>query len=250
MENPRQPLTKKKKKKVVLEADGDISKELGNVGISSKFTECFMMKGAGGVKFWGSLGGLATMISGITGAMNIFNWSQLAVELELVFFGLLIVILELETTCCPNSGQKFLEENMKGFTRLWGRAFLYFVVATMLFVQYEWMEAFIGSYLVFMGLTYLLVAKFTADKMHELKTNLGVNEVDTTRLHAQFDALDKDHSGTITESELYELGKRLGLNFNTQEMSLLMSILDKNGDGDVSYKEFHQWFTSKVYYCV
>jgi len=59
-----------------------------------------------------------------------------------------------------------------------------------------------------------------------------------TRAELAFHALDKDHSGYVTEKELKKLSKKL----STNELKSLMTKLDSDGDGRLSFEEFRVLF--------
>jgi len=59
-----------------------------------------------------------------------------------------------------------------------------------------------------------------------------------TRAELAFHALDKDGSGYVTEKELKKLSKKL----STNELKSLMTKLDSDGDGRLSFEEFRVLF--------
>jgi len=59
-----------------------------------------------------------------------------------------------------------------------------------------------------------------------------------TRAELAFHALDKDGSGYVTEKELKKLSKKL----STHELKSLMTKLDSDGDGRLSFEEFRVLF--------
>jgi len=62
------------------------------------------------------------------------------------------------------------------------------------------------------------------------------NYLKKERLFEAFCALDKDNSGNITKRELMEILK--GEKNQEKEIESYIKAADKNGDGEINYKEF------------
>lgn len=58
--------------------------------------------------------------------------------------------------------------------------------------------------------------------------------------HGMFRLFDDDNSGEIQRSEMGAALVRFGLQMSEDELNLLMCELDPNGDGNISYHEFHE----------
>jgi len=56
-----------------------------------------------------------------------------------------------------------------------------------------------------------------------------------------FDELDKDRSGTLTMNELKNLVNGKAFRASSESLSHLMSEIDVNRDGVISFDEFLQW---------
>ena len=83
---------------------------------------------------------------------------------------------------------------------------------------------------------------------HELSTGLAVLSSGSRedRLRVIFDMFDRDNSGFINFQELTHLVRLIGGhrgNFGAaeQQAEQLMRALDKNRDGNLSYRELEQW---------
>jgi hypothetical protein len=59
------------------------------------------------------------------------------------------------------------------------------------------------------------------------------------QVHAWFDELDTDHSGSLEGPEITELHKRMG-------HTLDLSALDPDGDGEVTRQEFNDWYHGQL----
>jgi len=59
-----------------------------------------------------------------------------------------------------------------------------------------------------------------------------------------FDKYDKDHSGTISTSDLKYLCEDMGHLFSDTELEVAIKLLDTSGDGQLSYDEFKKWWGS------
>lgn len=53
-----------------------------------------------------------------------------------------------------------------------------------------------------------------------------------------FDDFDADHSGFIERKEIENVCKALGVDASKEQISLLITESDTNGDGKISYEEF------------
>lgn len=61
-----------------------------------------------------------------------------------------------------------------------------------------------------------------------------------------FDKYDKDHSGHISASEFSSMVEELGYKLSKEELQLALLKLDHNGDKQISYDEFRDfWATDK-----
>jgi len=60
-----------------------------------------------------------------------------------------------------------------------------------------------------------------------------------------FKAFDKDGNGFISPEELKEAMGNMGIPLNEEDVALMMSEADVNGDGQISYQEFITTMASK-----
>ena len=61
-----------------------------------------------------------------------------------------------------------------------------------------------------------------------------------------FDLFDNDGGGDISTGELADLMESLGSPQDADQLSVMISVLDSNGDGDISKEEFIQWYSDQV----
>jgi len=61
-----------------------------------------------------------------------------------------------------------------------------------------------------------------------------------------FDLFDDDHSGEISCGELKDLMESLGSAQDETQLSVMISLLDNNGDGTISKSEFIQWYSEQL----
>ncbi len=61
-----------------------------------------------------------------------------------------------------------------------------------------------------------------------------------------FDLFDDDGSGAISTDELQSLMESLGSPQDADQLSVMISLLDENGDGDISKEEFIQWYSDQL----
>mmetsp|Transcript_135561 Transcript_135561/g.201588 ORF Transcript_135561/g.201588 Transcript_135561/m.201588 type:complete len:231 (-) Transcript_135561:140-832(-) len=58
------------------------------------------------------------------------------------------------------------------------------------------------------------------------------------KMKADFDAIDKDGSGYVEESELRQMANELAYRISAEELDALVSDMDENKDGKISVEEF------------
>ena len=68
----------------------------------------------------------------------------------------------------------------------------------------------------------------------------------TKDISKTFDLFDDDGSGAITHAELADLMRSLGAPCDAQQLAVMISLLDANGDGDISKEEFIQWYSEQL----
>ncbi|XP_009595960.1 calcium-binding allergen Ole e 8-like [Nicotiana tomentosiformis] len=59
-------------------------------------------------------------------------------------------------------------------------------------------------------------------------------------LKEAFDLYDQDHNGLISAAELHQILNRLGQNCTVQDCTRMITSVDADGDGNVSFEEFKQ----------
>ena len=61
-----------------------------------------------------------------------------------------------------------------------------------------------------------------------------------------FNLVDKDRGGSITKVELSELMDTLGIDATPEEIDLMISEIDQDGNGDIDFEEFVLVMSRKV----
>ncbi|MDP2437131.1 MAG: EF-hand domain-containing protein [archaeon] len=60
-----------------------------------------------------------------------------------------------------------------------------------------------------------------------------------------FDKYDTDKSGKISPAEFKEMVYELGYHLSDVEFDLAIKLLDKDGDKEISYSEFAEWWRTE-----
>jgi Ca2+-binding EF-hand superfamily protein len=68
----------------------------------------------------------------------------------------------------------------------------------------------------------------------------------TSDISKTFDLFDNDHSGAISTAELSDLMRSLGSPCDGTQLDVMVGLLDKDGDGDISKEEFIQWYSEQL----
>mmetsp|Transcript_924 Transcript_924/g.1194 ORF Transcript_924/g.1194 Transcript_924/m.1194 type:complete len:128 (+) Transcript_924:2-385(+) len=63
-------------------------------------------------------------------------------------------------------------------------------------------------------------------------------------LREAFDVFDTDKNGSISRSELKGLMVKLGQNLSDAELDAMMTMVDSDGDGEISFEEFKEMMES------
>jgi hypothetical protein len=71
------------------------------------------------------------------------------------------------------------------------------------------------------------------------------DEQDTSDIRMAFDAIDSDHSGSISADELTALCALLGHALTEAETLVMLKKLDIDGDGTVTVEEFAEWWNAQ-----
>merc|ERR1719473_2684751 len=74
----------------------------------------------------------------------------------------------------------------------------------------------------------------------------GLTEADIQEFQEIFNLVDTDRSGRITTDELGSLMETLGISTTQQELKLMVSEVDDNGNGEIDFDEFVQVMSRKV----
>lgn len=82
---------------------------------------------------------------------------------------------------------------------------------------------------------------FTDKMLGEWAGALGDDEGGVS-IRAAFDKYDRDRSGDIDSAELRNVLEDLGVDASDERLNEAFELLDKNGDGIISYEEFGKWW--------
>lgn len=83
-----------------------------------------------------------------------------------------------------------------------------------------------------------------ADIQHLLaqQGELSFNAIEEIEVGHSFDCFDVDNSGSITKEEFRDILTRLGAAMDDEHFDRLMTVLDRDGDGEVNKEEFIKWY--------
>merc|ERR1712118_326043 len=75
---------------------------------------------------------------------------------------------------------------------------------------------------------------------------LNMSEEDIQEFREIFNLVDTDRGGSISTAELGSLMETLGIRTTQEELKLMVSEIDQNGNGEVDFDEFVQVMSRKV----
>ena len=68
--------------------------------------------------------------------------------------------------------------------------------------------------------------------------------MDTPKLSARFERVDRDGNGKIDVSEFGQMLDELGLGYSDAQVRAAFESVDVNGSGLVDYDEFSRWWSN------
>ncbi len=75
---------------------------------------------------------------------------------------------------------------------------------------------------------------------------LHLSEQDLQEFREVFNLVDTDRGGSISSEELGRLMETLGIKTSKEELELMISEIDENGNGDIDFDEFVMVMSRKV----
>ena len=70
---------------------------------------------------------------------------------------------------------------------------------------------------------------------------MSANSMSASSGKAIFDRFDVDGTGHIDVNELQAMSEAMGRTLTAEESAAALKLLDKKGDGVISYEEFMEW---------
>jgi len=119
---------------------------------------------------------------------------------------------------------------------VWGRGCLYFVAGTLQLAQHSLVDVVSGGFMCFVGVTYIIVGRKTAQKLAELR-----NTSEET-LKSKFAQADLERSGTLTQTQFQNMTRSLGVEMNLRETESAFLQLGKDANEELTYEECQNWW--------
>lgn len=194
-------------------------------------------------KLLGMFGGLAMMgVGGLTfmGDFFLFNYFGAILDVYIILFGLLTVVLEYKDSILPKSWVEQIKVEARFVYKPYGRAVLYMFFGVLLVSQEKFLYTCIGLYLIVIG---GLVAYYAGQASAALES-FKDKKLSSWQLEREYNRADKNKNG-LSASELAKIVCSHGSSLGINEMESAIALLDKDGNGKISYKEFHDWYTKR-----
>lgn len=71
------------------------------------------------------------------------------------------------------------------------------------------------------------------------------HEKDSSQIMEIFKKHDADGNGKLSQAELVLVADELGTHLSKNELSTIYALLDQDKSGDITYKEFENWWLGK-----
>jgi len=186
------------------------------------------------LSFVGSLGTAVILILGLLRALrNVFQFVQ---DIFTIMFCLALALVEISWL---SWAPRFLVLNFRlklfkkfnFLTRAWCKGMLIIYIGSIMLAKWERFDILSGVYMLVIGVLFIIYGFFAERKMKRLKGQA-----------VSFASVDKNNDGKIDMQELQAAASTAGMPMSNSELYLAFALLDTDGDGVVSVKEFQQYF--------
>lgn len=195
-------------------------------------------------KLLGMFGGLAMVgVGGLTfmGDFFLFNYFGAILDVYIILFGILTVCLEYKEAILPKTWIEQIKIEARFVYKPYGRAVLYIFFGVLLISQSKFLYTCIGLYLLAIGGLVMYYAGQAAAALEKFKDQ----KLSSWTLKGLYEKADRNKNG-LSPKELAEVVcKYPGCTLGVNEMESAIALLDKNGDGKVSYEEFSKWYNKR-----
>ena len=191
-------------------------------------------------KYLGFLAGCMIMAVSALGALSaLFGLGIISLLLYVYVFcaGAILACLEFKDALIPVKYKEMIRREALFLYRPYGRAAFYMGVGLIMINMGGFLTLLVGLYTTAVG-AYIYYGSTQALKsLNDMKKDQA-----PTDLKAMFDRADKNHDGVLDTSELAVVCAELGTTLSKNELESALFMLDKNGDGKISFEEFQAWW--------
>lgn len=192
------------------------------------------------IRLFAMFGGLAMVVSsvlGFVGRVLTFHWLNAVISVYTFILGIIMVMLEGKRI--PFSGR--LESGLYKYALflkfVWGRGIVYFIGGTLEISSGGILELFVGSFVCFVGLAFVVVGRRSAKKLALLKTS----QFSESTLRAEF-ASAANSGDYVSMSQFKTLVENLNIDFNRRELEAAFMQVEKADRDRLTYIEFKNWW--------
>lgn len=183
--------------------------------------------------FIGCVGTAVILFIGIFSTTNVFQFVQ---DIWTIVFCLSLATIEMFWwTHVPRflvlRVRLELLQSFTFLTRAWGKGMLALYIGSIMMAKWELFDIISGIYMVTVGVLLIMFGRYAEWKMRKLRAK-----------HVSFASMDKNDDGRIDIQELHEAAKKAGQPMTDSELYLAFALLDTDGNGAVSVKEFEHYF--------
>jgi len=160
------------------------------------------------------------------------------VDAMLVFFGLVVVLLEARATCGGVNMTLYISEHVRFLNFVWGRGFFYMFLGTLAMSQSAAEEP--GTVLAGASIFGVRLANAVVGIAAHRALG-GIGAISVEQAEAAFLRADADGNGYLDSDELVHLLHHLGVQLSRHQLESAFCQIDADGNDEITLHEFLRW---------
>eukprot|EP01084_Bolivina_argentea_P135740 239138_1 len=176
---------------------------------------------------------------------------QFIIRIYLLFFGIVIMMIESPTCICIRKSQLRTFFYFRLLSRMWGRAWFYLSITILCFYEFNQENAaeftiVAGFYLMFIAILSFIISKTAATKYNRIYVYIASGcegDALNNKFIEMYDKLSESNSnGQVTSFEINKIGQDAGRVLSNAERHAIQSFLDESCHGYVNKQDWIKQF--------